>query len=402
MFTDLDLTKVGKATPSRLAQSVFIATGRGGFLATRHEISDEAWNSLWTAEKSRLGASWAPFLIRSAGNAERLAKVLELPSDSSGKAAIAVALQLPGELDPKLAEAMYKKFSPSASDDALAAAICISTGLLEKSLVAQFLNNFLDYNPGSSSNTLLFGDERFRSRLLLQAATLYDSLSDPDLARILCANSWTLYKENKYSLLPSNIHSLNETAKLWASSTVAEVRPGLVGTVLDAQPFWPLHPTIAASKHLSDLDASRLLTLIRKTTLLEPRTSSLVALCLLTQNPNVSYSSKLEAYLLLGQLGVELTSTSGYSRVALATTAGEGGVGNTECAPLDSNRDTQTVATNHDAVRESLTDEYVASELSPYLDSLGATAWELFIQLLPGWDQPVAELLEVIDTILKR
>ena len=33
-----------------------------------------------------------------------------------------------------------------------------------------------------------------------------------------------------------------------------------------------------------------------------------------------------------------------------------------------------------------------------YLDSLGSTAWEIFISLLPGWHQSLAELLEVVTS----
>ena len=44
------------------------------------------------------------------------------------------------------------------------------------------------------------------------------------------------------------------------------------------------------------------------------------------------------------------------------------------------------------------TRSYITDTLTPYLDKLGATGWELFINLLPEWAGPIDTLLSVITS----
>ena len=51
---------------------------------------------------------------------------------------------------------------------------------------------------------------------------------------------------------------------------------------------------------------------------------------------------------------------------------------------------------------EPFSAQYVVSELSPRLDKLGLTVWELFIAMLEGWSGSIDELIEVATSTSKK
>ena len=407
MFARTDVSAVAHITPSARAHLALLQLGDSDWqLARNPNISEEAWMIIWERRTPKLSGkeSVIPSLIHTATTDAELARVLaEAPRDEI----ISAALVRGSQINPTLARKLCEKLYSSPEFDEMDAAACLLTGNLDPNLVQPFLNKVLD-SVETTEYPYLAGDtDFFLSDLTEVALTLYDSITDQDAIDIL--------------------ESFPESNAL--NARVLDYRPPLLPLMLKSNRAEYFYSAVASSRHLFEPEATRLLgEVLLQIPFWEDRPNVKWAIANLTQNPNVSFPTRLTAHRSLLSAS-DPHSEQGTREELMERTLAEqkaGWVYATSPWEHTNEREQDVVnrhiarsgyhtsdlfpsLENHPKFKEdhysyqpngvAFSKKEIVEKITPELDALGPDAWSLFVAMLPGWELSYEELITTISSM---
>ena len=410
MFTQDTVSILARITPSSIGQLQLLESSNMDItirvkLASNPALCPALWERLWeTREVGQHHHSAITYpLIINAKTKEQIARVI---SESTAETLADALLGSDTTPDPALAKAICEKITNGASTDVNELAAAVQSGFLDPSLLTSYLEVIEDYSK-NGDNTLLLA-------MILEAAiTKYEVLTDEQALTFLEA-----YPEESYTI-----------------ARVLDARPRLIKLATKSRYAEDFYQEIAASRHLFEPEATQLFRELEAQELdLPGKSLLLITLNHLIANANVSYQTRVAAKALLLQaledggddsvlfpwedeapakLGasMKLDASASSNLTPWQTTQGAslelvkhsitylGYWRYPTLAELPQFSEFKTLP-GHQNNNVELSDSYIATELSSYLDSLGPTAWKLFIHLLPDWDQGTKALLAVVKSNL--
>jgi len=407
IFTKDDLELVARFTPSHLAQKILYQNADTKIrlqLILNPQLSPHIWDKLYktttsaqTWDEEHRRRAELPALLTNAPTEDRAAKVLKQREDQIIKPALERGIKNISAADA-LALSSAKRITPEYA--------C----LLLTSRVA----------PERSAKRLF---EIVRS----WAKNSENSTESPDLGSEIYGESLIAISSHYELLTPEEVvallDELEEVNLLYISwvGAILDYRPDIAPLLLGSKHFLSYSDDIARSQYITPELAVNLLDTLKAA---RDLTSSSLAqtLELISLNPSVPYSLRHRALVEIkrqrlnysmskDELNQRLDSHNTAAQLGLSEIKGGWQNATTEQLP-DLYRILSQRSWNYPTLygaslldqdifpgRSNLpTRSYITDTLTPYLDKLGATGWELFINLLPEWAGPIDTLLSVITS----
>ena len=401
-FSRRDLAHIAGLTPSPEGQLSLLTEGLEHDLASNKYISNEVWGLIWNTDASELRRATATRLITIASTPTRRLQVLSRAT--LGEVVEAVTSNLPNT-DQEMMRQLHTKYYQAGKKSGLEAAIAIGSGFLPGADLRGFLKTVLDYAQDSPESE--FKDYKDRSRFLYQvseaAIVKYDELTDWEVLKMLASTPWSPGVSDSMSL-----------ERTWS---IIDHRPGIVNKFILGGFDPTIANSIAASRHLFEPWAARLLGAVEQDTSATNEASKSLSFLAIARHPNASFETRSRAYALLVKEGPWELSTE-FAKVLESlspdhlhnstpwhlldpdTTEGaiilSGAKNNSRFPTMEK----PTEPLMFDGSSSPLTEDYIKNELTPYLDKLGPSSWALFVALLPNWGQSISDLLAVIRAYL--
>ena len=394
IFTKDDVSQLARHTPSAIAQEVIKNSGDPmayNALAENPNIHPTIWDAL-NSDSNLLFFTAQAHLIHNAPDAKRAAELLKADVIVRGQA---VELGM-----PRLSKSDWKRLFKSADFGSYTAGSCIISGNISEKKAAELWKVVTTKPSGSRTKSLYRQAPLHYARTVASLATKYQLLSDKKLLAELLAH-------------PPLDAEIEGSIYLVELSKIIDYRPALMQPLLESKSAQIFFTALSQSRHLTPKQGDSLLRTVlndgERSTNNEDTASNLAI------NPRVNPSTRVEAanWLLKHHSSYKSEYVTHLQEVATRLLIPE----NTTGLPLltgweESDAEQRSIWEEYfaDAYRyfptipapdlEPLPAKYIIDELTPRLDLLGKSAWEIFISLLPGWQQGLPELLATTTTLV--
>ena len=197
---------------------------------------------------------------------------------------------------------------------------------------------------------------------------------------------------------------------------ILDYRPTLIENLLEAK--WHIHylDSISASRYLTDAHAERILLILQKLVDKNSAYGQLRCATLLLYNPGIRASLRLQLWPLVKKVYKPTHSASIRNQIRklkreatlakppLATPWGTPFTGKAKSAAQTLGTWRYPTLNPYQHLLAELdpsaviTQQLVEEQITPALDAAGPKAWQIFLALLPNWDQGLDELLSLVRT----
>ena len=368
-------------------------------LSKNESLPADVWTDLYSRRKSKLGI----ILLRSAPDSTCAAHILDDLDPYIINESLSLANVTVMDLDTKNKILEYSLSEAGAS----CAGACIVYGLADQPRVKAL------WIGVTSKANLENGGILYENRYVVEAAvSKYNLLQDDEIIELITS---------KYGMVSSV-----------GVARLLDLKPSLIGKLLMASRgsmIGKFYNDIALTRHISQEQAEEIyLGCLKVTQGVGPdRIASILitsALLTLSKNPSVSHKIRAGALdLLVNDLEIGSLKQDAEDRlkseVAHAISGKArlgpdwGGLYGEELVEVVEflSEDLRafsyptlegTILGKYETNKMKFAKEYILNVLSPKLDALGVTGWDLFIDLCVGWHGTVEDLLEIVSSTSSR